>query len=293
MIPKTLNEWSSDSIMNMLRSGCFEGDEFDFKERLSHKNAPAGLKADCCAFANSNGGFLVFGVKDDKTLSPEDRMVGIPADEDFYRSFGDQIAQCNPSINWDKKETPISLPNGNLIHVVFVPRSWKAPHTYGEKEKGFKFYKRTNKGNDFMSVEEVRSSFLNFYEKRIRLQLLLAELENIKSLAHKVIQNSPLDGTFYSLTTFDISIIEAVIADSYPVMAERKSLYVSLTELRNIVRIFNKKNSDFSPVIFGSYAPEDKGKLHKEHNIFVSNIADKIWREAERSSQELKILLDL
>jgi predicted HTH transcriptional regulator len=69
MVPKTLSEWSVDSIA-LLTAGIHESEEFDFKRMLPHpkdENAKARLRAACCAFANGSGGFLVFGVDDDKT----------------------------------------------------------------------------------------------------------------------------------------------------------------------------------------------------------------------------------
>jgi predicted HTH transcriptional regulator len=44
---------------------------FDFKAMLPHSKDTEGkgrLRRDVAAFANSNGGFLVFGVKDNKGL---------------------------------------------------------------------------------------------------------------------------------------------------------------------------------------------------------------------------------
>jgi hypothetical protein len=54
-----------------------------------------------------------------------------------------------------------------------------------------------------MSMEEIRASFLGFYEKRLRLVLLRAELVGLQQIASSVV--AVRDPESYSLATFDIA----------------------------------------------------------------------------------------
>jgi predicted HTH transcriptional regulator len=180
MIPKSLTEWSIPGITNLLIQGYYETEFFDFKEMLPPSRDDADkirLSKSCCAFANSSGGFLVFGVKDDKSLPPTNRLVGFDPSFDFPEQFGSYPKNCNPSIAWNFLNPPLQLENGRVIHIVEIPRSWNAPHCIesgGSKGPDLirRFIKRTNKGNEDMSYEEVRMAFLQYYEKRLKLQLL-------------------------------------------------------------------------------------------------------------------------
>jgi predicted HTH transcriptional regulator len=123
MIPKTLEEWTIESIRNLLAKKVFESDSFDFKVALPHsKNSDVKdhLKKTCCAFANSEGGFLVYGVSDDKELDSEERFEGVDPNIDFPAHFGNYPKMCSPSVEWEFKNPPIVLENGKLIHVVYI-----------------------------------------------------------------------------------------------------------------------------------------------------------------------------
>ena len=146
----------------------------------SDEGAKVRLRATCCAFANGGGGFLVFGIHDDRSRTREDRIVGLDHALDFPARFGEYPKSCSPSVHWTFLNPPLVLNSGAILHVVQIQQSWKAPHGVGTSDQGWRFMKR---GNEGMSMEEIRSTFLGFYEKRLRLQLLEAELATVQEVA--------------------------------------------------------------------------------------------------------------
>src|SRR5260370_36246861 len=115
MIPKSLTEWSIPIITDLLIQGYYETEVFDFKEMLSHsKNEPekTRLYKSCCAFANSAGGFLVFGIKDNKTLPPQDLLVGFEPSYKFSKHFGTYPRICNSMISLRFLKPPPPPHNG-------------------------------------------------------------------------------------------------------------------------------------------------------------------------------------
>ena len=69
-IPQTLEDWTLESLTSLVERG-FESESFDLKERLPHPASDKGkrrLRKEVAAFANSAGGFLIFGVADDRAL---------------------------------------------------------------------------------------------------------------------------------------------------------------------------------------------------------------------------------
>jgi len=249
MIPRTLDEWNIDAIKHLLAQGYYEAEAFDFKEMLPKGRNEAeklGLIKTCCAFANSSGGFLVFGVKDAKDVKAgepiESRLKGFNPNYDFPEQFGSYPQKCSPGVAWDFKNPPIPLNDGN-IHVILIPRSWNAPHCFEIPGKGSDhlrcFSKRTNKGNEDMSYEEIRMAFLQYYEKRLKLQLLQAELQNTRKHAEELLISAPRNQVKIGLGEFSLTVIETVLADTYTILAGQQELLGHLGEIRNRCRVVN------------------------------------------------------
>ncbi len=240
IMPRSLEEWNINAIEHLLLEGYYETEYFDFKEMLPHhKNDDhkKRLLKSCCAFANSGGGFLVFGVKDDKSIPASKRLVGIDQNLDFPEQFGNYPKNCFPSIIWNFKNPPIKLDDGKVIHVIFIPKSWNAPHASGDPEQGWFFTKRTNKGNENMNYDEIRLNFLGYYEKKVKLQLLKAELLTIQNNAN-LIQGITHDLSVV-LINFPLNVLESLLSDTYTILANRVDLLQLLTEIRRTCQILN------------------------------------------------------
>ena len=84
-------------------------------------------------------------------------------------------------------------------------------------------------------------AFLQYYEKRLKLQLLQAELRNIRSHAEKdlLITGGWDNKVRYGIGEFGLSVIETVLADIYTIITEHQELLEAITEIRNQCRIVN------------------------------------------------------
>lgn len=299
MIPQTLEEWDIPVIEDLLRKGYYEAEFFDFKEMLPHhKNDDdkERLKKSCCAFANSGGGFLVFGIKDDKTLPIHERLIGIdeslPSNKEFPENFGNYPAKCMPSIIWDFRNPPLRLTTGKVIHIVHIPQSWNAPHAFGSREQGWQFYKRTNKGNEGMTYEEVRLLFLGYYEKRVKLQLLMAELEEIRGAAiHLDGLANDTHAEWYSLNTFDLSVVNSVVVDTYTMLAAKPELYVLIMNIKTSCVAANNAIQILYRIIDPVNLNTDAQKtILRKHNTDVQGICKDI---IDKSTKALELLKEL
>ena len=92
--PKALEDWNYDIIKDLVDKGYYETDMFDFKAELPKVDT---LSRTVCAFANTNGGFLIFGVQDIKASS-NNRIIGIAKNKDFIKEFQDKIKNIEPSV---------------------------------------------------------------------------------------------------------------------------------------------------------------------------------------------------
>jgi hypothetical protein len=294
MLPAQLSDWDVDAIVNLLSTKMFESENFDYKEALPDPRdveAKNRLCAACCAFANSSGGFLVFGIDDNKSKSPTDRLVGLDSDLDFPEHFGNFPRKCDPSVHWRFRNPALPLASGRVIHVVEVPKSWRAPHAYGEASKGWRFTKRTNKGNEDMSMEEIRLAFLGHYEKRLKLQLLRSELVTLKAIASDAFRDPIMleKKGEYSLASFDITVVETTISDTYSITANYPSLLEKLSMIRLVARECNNKIQIF----FGQLALplSNLGNIIDFHNRWMKPKCEKMAETCGEAIRQLDILI--
>jgi len=297
VVPNTLEEWTLDTISQLLVGGYKEAESFDFKESLPEKSNPKhklDLIKDCCAFANSFGGFLVFGVSDDISASVESCLKGITAKE-FLTDFGNYPSQCTPSVKWNYRNPPIPLKNGNTIYVIEILRSWDAPHCYEDNKsvsnQWYCFPKRTNKGNEYMSYEEIRMSFLQYYEKRLKLQLLRSELQTIKDNAGGLRRYAESAANPPPLGEFSLTILETTLADTYTILMSEVLLLSQLTQIRRMCGRVNNKLQSVLPVY---YLPmSDTKSVFLKHNSDVTVLCDDIISAADTALLALdKVISD-
>jgi hypothetical protein len=158
-IPNRLEDWSYDRIKELVDKNINESKTHDFKFVLPDS---IELTKDCCAFANTDGGFIVFGVKE---KGHHFGIVGIDNDKEFANRFGQKInaLPTNPVFELGNF---IPIPDTEkVLVVVYVPRSYYRPHTPSQKELRI-FWKRTNTGNEQMTYEEIRESFRRVLTKQ-------------------------------------------------------------------------------------------------------------------------------
>lgn len=239
IIPDTLAGWTLDVVRGLAALDTFETDRFDFKEQLPHPKDEKGklrLRKTAAAFANSIGGFLVLGVKDDRGLSPEDRLVGIASSEDLPAHFGAVVRHLEPSIAWTPKNPPIALATGTLLHVIHVHASPSRPHGLRVDDKWF-IPKRTNAGNEAMSHAELVAAFSRRAEKVAKLRFVVAELQHIHDIAAKIRTDLHLYSDSTEPFSLDLGPTVALLPEIFEFVSEHdRTVPVLLSNLRDQAR---------------------------------------------------------
>jgi len=173
VIDKPLGEIAEADIRGLI--GGPELRTLDFKEWLPGEIKPGGrppktpgadFAGDVAALANTEGGDLVFGVSERETddgprLGRAARVVGLgvaESDHDRLESTLDQWLgqELDPrfrgvAYHW------VPLADGRWALVARVARSFNAPHMVRGTSK---FMYRTNRTNEPMNADQVRSAFL-------------------------------------------------------------------------------------------------------------------------------------
>jgi predicted HTH transcriptional regulator len=125
-IPDSLNGWTFDIIDNLVSAGISEGYKFDYKKDLTDSDTITDL---CCAFANTDGGFIIFGVDESSVFS----IFGLKYDKEYSNKFSDKL-RAEPEIKFNMKN--IEVPKQNKYLYVFeIPKSDLRPHTNCDPQK--------------------------------------------------------------------------------------------------------------------------------------------------------------
>lgn len=137
-----------------------EGKSLDYK-RDSVGSTDADKKEflyDASSFANSQGGYLVFGM--DEAYGLPSQIVGISnpdPDKDILRLEQMLRSGIRPAIS-GVSTAAVRLAGGGAAIVMRIPKSWNSPHqvTY---QNVFRFYARDSNGKYMIDVDELRAVF--------------------------------------------------------------------------------------------------------------------------------------
>jgi hypothetical protein len=286
-LPLTIEGWTFEIVEQLVDQGYLETDFYDFKAELNSKEPKhlQRLTTTACAFANTKGGFIIFGVKDLAGGNRAGRIEGIASESDLAKDFGDKIRKASPKILFEFSNPPIKIRNSSkVLFVVQIPISANRPHANGEGA----FYYRTNEGNEMMSYEQIRDGFLRYEERRSKMKLLLVELVTLEGDAKATI--SPPGR--YSLATLDTTVINSILPDVYSMIQDDIMLVKDLIQIRRMVSIMNSKIRELAGIVshpdaFGF------GPLVEIHNKDMESRNDVLLPAIERVVQKIETRYNL
>lgn len=262
--PRILEDWNYNLIKELVNKDYFETEFFDFKADL--QPAPKQEKI-VCAFANTIGGFLIFGVGD---IKKTDRIIGINKKRDMSKEFYDKIKMIDPSVNFDFKQPPIQIPNSDkIIHVCFIPKSSERPHMTRENH----FYIRTSGGsNAFMDYNTIRESFYGFEQRKIKVEMLGLELTYLGSIIKRMIIPESKIETTYSLNEAESSLLVDLMGQTYSIIKADWDLVSLLLGIRSYLGSLNQTRKSFFSET--SLPVTVRASLFKKYNQKIKALVD-------------------
>jgi|LSQX01.2.fsa_nt_gb hypothetical protein len=162
-------EYNSEDILSLIENEIEESIHLDFKEADALGKSDSKRKEiskDVSAFANSDGGIIIYGIKEEnhkaKSLSFVDGNI-------FTKEWIEQI--INSSIQRhipDLLIIPVRFHQKieNSVYIIKIPKSIEAPHICKDK----RFYKRFNFESVAMEEYEIRQ----LYDRKVKSSLILA-----------------------------------------------------------------------------------------------------------------------
>ena len=148
---KSFLECTEDDLKSLIDNPDFRESEYiDYKQTFAFLELPKGrdkneknseFRSDVCSFANSNGGFLIFGISDVEGCASE--LVGIEIDntDRFELDRRNNLISIQPKMPYLKFHF-VKLMNEKYVVIIYIKRDNFAPYTHVEDEKNYKIYKR-------------------------------------------------------------------------------------------------------------------------------------------------------
>lgn len=174
MLPKINNksflECTESDLEVLIENPDFrESDYIDYKQDFPFLKMPKGkerdskiseFRSDICAFANSEGGYIIVGITDKNGCAEE--IVGVDISDDNTDKFElDRRNNLNgiyPRIPYLKFHF-VKLQNKKYVVIIFVKHDSFAPYTHIENQSSYFMYKRSGNGKRIMSYMELKNMF--------------------------------------------------------------------------------------------------------------------------------------
>jgi hypothetical protein len=158
---KRIEELTLADLQSLVEGGVREGKQIEYKLTLPSWNRSGKIEflADVSSFANVAGGYLLYGVDEEKGVAKN--VVGLDsadADAELLRIQNIMRAGIEPRIpRVHVGAVPVS--RGRVVVVIRVPRSWALPHRVSF-EGHSRFYCRTSGAQKYaLDVSELRALF--------------------------------------------------------------------------------------------------------------------------------------
>ncbi|HSW67710.1 MAG TPA: ATP-binding protein [Bacteroidales bacterium] len=200
----------SSYIKKLIQLG--EGQHLDFKFEISDSRKIARTLA---AFANTHGGTLLIGVKDNGSIA------GVRSEEEYYMVQGAANVFCRPEVKFLTHEWQV---DGKTVLEITVPASNKELYSAQDKDGTWKVYLRINDQNLLANRvylqarkrrEGVKGVFLAYTDRE---KLLLSYLSNNFNITLSQfcrignIQRRHAEATLANLLALDV--IEQIITEA-------------------------------------------------------------------------------
>lgn len=107
-----------ENIKYLKDKGIREGDHLEYKGKYSKS-----LEETICAFLNTNGGWIILGVKeDDEKITT---ITGFFKKKDFIENFRKSFTKFDPRMNWgiESHLNEIPLDNNRIVCIIRIPKS--------------------------------------------------------------------------------------------------------------------------------------------------------------------------
>lgn len=169
---KSFMECNEQDLRYLIDNPDYRENEYiDYKTSFSFLDVPkndlrrgehlAEFRSDVCQFANAEGGYLIYGIKDRHGEASEIVGIDIPGDnpDKFELERKNNLVTIMPKIP-PVKFRFIHLSSGRYVVVIAISRDSYAPYLHLEGEQNFRIYKRVGNSKKAVSYLELKNMFI-------------------------------------------------------------------------------------------------------------------------------------
>lgn len=159
-----------------------EHQQLDFKFEISDSRK---IARSLVAFANTDGGKLLVGVKDNGAIA------GVRSDEEYHMVEAAAQMYCQPEVEFNTKEWNI---NGKIVLEVSVPRSKTTKHKAPDKNNDYKVFVRV--GDKNLLANFILLQVWKRQQSRVPVRVSFTQTES--KLLHHLEINGPISRNSFS-----------------------------------------------------------------------------------------------
>ncbi len=260
-VPKSIieccrNVWElyyGGAAMNMheLKKLIYQGEKVDIECKKAESSVPKSVYESYSAFANTKGGYIIFGVKEDKTkATSEERFIiqGIDNPSKQKEDFWNTINGSKVNVNLLKDEDVEIVEEDNIsFMVIHVPRAdFNMRPVYVGENPYRGTYKRNHEGDYHATEHEIRGMIRDFNMRPV------------------YVGENPYRGTYKRNHEGDYHATEH--------------------EIRGMIRDQNSEGNDNRIIEYYTMHDIDKETLRKYRQIFEIRNDGHVWNSLEDKS---------
>lgn len=201
MIQKNISDISYRDIELLLENKIDESDVLDYKIEMVKDQ---DFVKHVCAFANTRGGHIIFGIKESGKGGYPIEIAGLDKSE-LNKERLEQIILSNIVPRLDVRIKSIEIPNSEKsILLIHIPDSYQKPH---QSNLSKKFYKRFQFESTEMTESEVsdryRSRFSNYKQVNQYIKEVLSDAKENTITANILIIPSNIEHRLIDASNYD------------------------------------------------------------------------------------------
>lgn len=186
----------STYIHKLIEEG--EHQQLDFKFEISDSKK---IARSLVAFANTDGGKLLVGVKDNGAIA------GVRSDEEYHMVEAAAQLYCQPEVAFKTKEWNI---NGKIVLEVSVPRSKNTKHKAPDKNNAYKVFVRV--GDKNLLANYILLQVWKRQKSAVPVRVSFTQTES--KLLHHLEENGPISRNgFAKLCQIPLKKADSILID--------------------------------------------------------------------------------
>ena len=167
---KSLLDCAEDDFLVILNNPDYRENQYlDYKRTFSFLEADKSknnklekvseFRNDVCAFANADGGYLIFGIAEDNGMATSIIGVDIENPDKFELDLRNKLMPIMPKVPPVYLQF-VQLRSGKFIVVMLIEHDYYAPYLHVENEKNYMIYKRDGNRKAIIRYTELKNMFI-------------------------------------------------------------------------------------------------------------------------------------